>query len=704
MLGMSTRKKYLKVGLLLSWLLAVGAAFAVATEVPVSELKPDASHRQAALIITKVVDRFHYRKVPLDDALAADILDRYLRSLDPNRSFFSARDVEEFGVHRNTLDDALSRADLKPAFDIFKRFRSRVDERVGYAVKLLEANQFDFERDERYRFDREKADWEADRAALDDLWRKRVKNDILSLRLAGKDEADIIPTLRKRYEGIARRVHQFNSEDVFQFFINAYTLNIEPHTSYMSPRSSENFDISMRLSLQGIGAVLRSDNEFTLVQSTVPGGPANSSGQLHAGDRIVGVAQGDNGEMEDVVGWRLQDVVDLIRGPKDSVVRLNTVAKKDGPNGVPRVVRLVRDEIKLEDQAAKGSVVDDLPGLHGKRIGVIEIPAFYRDFRGQSEGDPDFRSTTRDVRRILADLQAKGVEGIVIDLRQNGGGALTEATELTGLFIEQGPVVQVRDSDGNVDIERDTDPQQVYRGPLAVLVDRNSASASEIFAGAIQDYKRGLIIGEPTYGKGTVQTLVDLSRFVRGDTDLGRLRLTMAQFFRVNGGSTQHRGVMPDIVFPTARSAADHGERALEKALPWAAIDPVLHDTSHISALAGLRESHQRRISQDPGFRYLREQEQEFAELEQQDSLSLREDQRRGEWQAREQARLDRLNRLRSYRGLQPLAALLDEDELEAQTDDQRDEEGVARIMLDESVRILADYIASAEPRTAQAR
>lgn len=701
---MSGIKKHLTTVTLLVWLLLSGAALAVPTEVPVAELKPDASHRQAALIITKVVDRFHYRKVPLDDALAADILDRYLRSLDPNRSFFSAEDVAEFNRYRDSLDDALSRADLQPAFDIFKRFRSRVDERVGKAVSLLDANQFDFSRDERYRFDREKADWLADRAALDDLWRKRVKNDILSLRLAGKEEADIAPTLRKRYQGIARRVHQFNSDDVFQFFINAYTLNIEPHTSYMSPRSSENFDISMRLSLQGIGAVLRSDNEFTLVQSTVPGGPAGSSGQLRSGDRIVGVAQGDGGEMQDVVGWRLQDVVDLIRGPKGSVVRLNTIAKKDGPNGVPREVRLVRDEIKLEDQAAKGSVVDDLPGLQGRRIGVIEIPAFYRDFRGQSAGDPDFRSTTRDVRGILADLQAQGVEGIVIDLRQNGGGALTEATELTGLFIEEGPVVQVRDSDGNVDVERDTDPQQVYTGPLAVLVDRNSASASEIFAGAIQDYKRGLILGEPTYGKGTVQTLVDLSRFVRGDTDLGRLRLTMAQFFRINGGSTQHRGVMPDIVFPTARSAADHGERALEKALPWAAIEPVAHDTSHIAAVAGLRENHQRRIDLDPGFRFLREQEQELAELEQQDTLSLREDLRRSEFEAQEQARLERLNRLRSYRGLEPLASLLDEDELAAQSEDQRDEEGVARIMLEESVRILADYIANTEPRTAQAR
>jgi len=689
-------------GALGACLLWAGSTHAMVTDVPLADLQPDPAHRQATLIITKVVDRFHYRKVPLDDALSADILDRYLRSLDPNRSFFTAADVAEFGRYKTSLDEALKRADLQPAFDVFKRFRARVDERVAHALALLDANKFDFSVDERYGFNREKADWVADKDALDDLWRRRVKNDILSLRLAGKQEGDIIPTLRKRYQGVTRRVHQFNSDDVYQFFINAYTLNIEPHTSYMSPRTSENFDISMRLSLQGIGAVLRNENEHTLIQSTVPGGPAGNSGQLKSGDRIVGVAQGADGDMEDVIGWRLQDVVDLIRGPKDSVVRLNIVSKKDGPDGVPHEVRLVRDEIKLEDQAAKGKVVDDLPGMNGRRIGVIDIPAFYRDFRGQSSGDPDFRSTTRDVRVILADLQKQGVEGIVIDLRQNGGGALSEATELTGLFIEQGPVVQVRDADGNVDVERDPDPQQVYTGPLAVLVDRNSASASEIFAGAIQDYKRGLILGEPTYGKGTVQTLVDLSRFVRTDHDLGRLRLTMAQFFRVNGGSTQHRGVMPDIVFPTVGGSADHGERALEKALPWASIAPVAHDVSHLAALANLRELHERRIIQDAGFRFLSEQEAEFAQAEARNTISLREDLRRSEWQSREQAQLDSLNRLRVHRGLPPLKSLLDEEELSEQDDKEKDEAGIARIMLDESVRILADYIEARAPLTAQ--
>ncbi|MFM1891823.1 MAG: hypothetical protein RLZ44_900, partial [Pseudomonadota bacterium] len=582
--------------LLLILLIFAAGAQAKVAEVATDALEPTRQHRQSALIITKVVERFHYRKTALDDSLSEDILERYLEALDPNKSFFTAEDIAQLAPFRTTLDDALRRAQLEPAFAIFKDFRQRVDQRVEQAVALLERGKFDFSRVESYQFDREKAPWAADQAALDELWRQRIKNDILSLRLTNKDESEITETLRKRYQGIARRVRQFTADDVFQAFINAYTLSIEPHTSYMSPRGSENFDISMRLSLQGIGAVLRSENEYTLVQSTVPGGPAARGGELHAGDRIVGVAQGKDGGMEDVVGWRLQDVVDLIRGPKGSLVRLSVLPKSAGADGPTREIVLERDEIKLEDQAAKSEIIEGLPGLDGLRIGVIEIPTFYRDFRAQSEGEEDFRSTTRDVRRLLAELQQQRVDGIVVDLRQNGGGSLSEATELTGLFIEQGAVVQVKDASGRVDIERDPDPEQVYDGPLAVLVDRNSASASEIFAGAIQDYQRGLIIGEPTFGKGTVQTLVDLARFVQGEEDLGRLRLTMAQFFRVNGGSTQHRGVMPDIVFPTAKGAADHGERSLDNALPWASIQPLDHPLMNAVALAGLREQHARRI------------------------------------------------------------------------------------------------------------
>jgi carboxyl-terminal processing protease len=677
--------------------LLVVTAFAKPTIVSIDELRASDKQRQTALIITQVMEKFHYRKPRIDDALSSATLDRYLTSLDSNRSFFSAADVAHFERYRDELDEGLRTGRLDPAYTIFRRFRERVEERVAYAKDLLAKHHFDFDIDEDYRFDRADADWLPDQAALDDLWRKRVKNDILSLRLAGKPEDEIDETLTKRYEGIRRRVSQMGAEDVFQAFVNAFTLSVEPHTSYMSPRNSENFDIGMRLSLQGIGAVLRIDQEFTEVQSTVPGGPAERSGEIEGGDRIVGVAQGRDGDMEDVVGWRLQDVVDLIRGPKDSIVRLSVLPKAQGVGGKTREVVLVRDEIKLEDKAAKSEIIQTDSGV---RLGVIEIPAFYRDFGAQAAGVTNFRSTTRDVRRLLDELQEEQVQGVIVDLRRNGGGSLTEATELTGLFIDKGPVVQVRDASGKVEVERDPDPAQVYAGPLAVLVDRNSASASEIFAGAIQDYGRGLILGEPTYGKGTVQTLVDLGRFLRSREDIGRLRLTMAQFFRVEGGSTQHRGVTPDIVFPTAKGAVEHGERALENALPWASIKPASHRPIGFTPVTALRDSASQRIAENPGFQFLVAEEEDMMKLEQRTTVSLNEELRRAEWDEREQERLERRNRLRVFRGLEPLTSLDEEADDDVDVDNE-DEEGIKRIMLEESANILADQILLQRPRTA---
>lgn len=674
-----------------------GLSQAKVTAVSLDALHEDAKQRQATVIITKVVERFHYRKLPLDDQMSSSILDRYLESLDPNRSFFCAMDIADFESYRTRLDDALRRGDIEPAFKIFRRFRSRVEGQVETALALLAADDFDFTRDERYRFDREDAPWAEDQAALDDLWRRRVKNDILGLRLAGKPEDKIKDTLQKRYEGTLRRVRQFDADDVFQFFINAYTLSIEPHTSYMSPRGSENFDISMRLSLQGIGAVLSTDNEYTTIQRTMPGGPAASSGELHSGDRIVAVAQGDAGEMVDVVGWRLQDVVDRIRGPKGSVVRLSVLPKTAGADGPSREITLVRDKIKLEDQASSGEVLDQRIG--GMKIGVIKVPTFYRDFAAEVAGEKNFRSTTRDVHEILDKFNQQAVDGVVIDLRQNGGGSLTEATELTGLFIDKGPVVQVKDADGLVEVEKDEDPAQVYKGPLVVLVDRNSASASEIFAGAIQDYRRGLIVGEPTFGKGTVQALIDLGRFVREESDLGRLRLTMAQFFRVNGGSTQHRGVMPDIIFPTARGAADYGERLLKNAIPWASIKPVSHSHNGVGTVAGLRDKHASRMSEDPGFRFLIEQEEELLKAREQKTITLVEADRRAQWKEREQERLASLNRFRTSQGLDAVASLEIDDDADNNEDLLKK---VDKVMLDEAAFILSDYIRQSRPRTAQ--
>jgi carboxyl-terminal processing protease len=480
-------------------------------------------------------------------------------------------------------------------------------------------------------------------------------------------------------------------DDIFQIFINAYTLVVEPHTAYMSARASENFDINMRLSLEGIGAVLTTENEFTQIQSIIAGGPAEKSGLLKAGDRITGVGQDIDGEMEDVVGWSLSDVVDLIRGAKGSIVRLMIVGKNSGADAPAREVVIVRDEIKLEDQAAKSQILENIEGMNGMRIGVIEVPAFYRDFDGQVRGDSDFRSTTRDVKKLLKEMQDKKVDGIVIDLRNNGGGSLTEATELTGLFIKEGPVVQVRESDGEVKIEKDEDEAVYYSGPLAVLVNRNSASASEIFAGAIQDYNRGLVIGEPTFGKGTVQTLVDLAKMIRSDDNLGRLRLTMAQFFRVNGGSTQNKGVVPDIVFPTAKWISDHGERSLDHALPWTSIDPLDYSIGNLIQLKPLKDNSDKRIASDPGFEFLEAQEKLLDTIREEKVVSLNEQERKLSWDQREKARIDNRNKFRKSLGIAPIDEKLSEDEQDKL--DEEDEKALQTVMLNESARILSDHI-----------
>jgi len=664
---------------------------AVSQEVPIAKLVPTSDQERTILVINRALKSFHYRKVAVDDAFAVKVFEKYIEALDPNRSFFLQRDVERFERNVRRLDDDLARGKLDWAFDIFRLYRERVDERIEYAIALLEKD-FDFDRAEDYLFDRSKAERAKTRAELDEIWRKRVKNDWLALRLSNKEDAKIPQLLRERYEGLARRVRQFDSNDVFQTFVNAYTQSLEPHTSYMSPSISENFDISMRLSLEGIGAVLRADSEYTVIQRTIPGGPAQQSGQVRPGDRIVGVAQGLDGEVEDVIGWRLQDVVDKIRGPKGSVVRLQVLPKSAGPDGKTREVSLVRNEIELEDQAAKAYVIDNLDSAPGMRIGVVEIPAFYRDFRAESRGYDDFRSTTRDVRKLVSDLQAQGVDGIVVDLRGNGGGSLTEATALTGLFIDQGPVVQVKDSFGKVEIETDPEPGVIYAGPIAVLVDRDSASASEIFAGAMQDYGRAIIIGEPTFGKGTVQTLIDLNRYVSGqDGDLGRLRLTMAEFFRVSGGSTQLRGVVPDIGFPMAEDMEKHGERALDNPLPWARIEPAEYlPASLASKLRTLRQKSDQRIRRDAGFEMLYARERVLKDVDDQTVVSLRERDRRLESKQRERMLNEQRDAFLRSQGIEPVdedAEDPDEEALEKQQD------AIARIQVTEAARILADAI-----------
>jgi carboxyl-terminal processing protease len=666
------------------------AAMAKTKDVPLAELFPDERQARTMVVINKVLERFHYRDFELTDAFAEQVIDNYFEDLDPGRLFFLKRDVERFGRTSGRLDDDVARGKLDTAFDIFRVYRMRVDARIDDALAMLK-QPFNFSRDEVYLFDREEAEWASTEAELHEIWRKRVKNDYLLLKLADKSDEEIREQLGKRYEGITRRIHQFTPDDVYQSFVNAYTRTLEPHTSYMSPSTSENFDISMRLSLEGIGAVLRADNEFTVIQRTIPGGPARQSGQIQTGDRIIGVGQGLDGEMEDVVGWRLQDVVDKIRGPKGSVVRLLTLPKSEASGGRMREVSLVRNEIKLEDQAAKQFVIDGPENQPSLKIGVIEVPAFYRDFQAESDGKSDFRSTTRDVRKLIKTLKGDGVNGLIIDLRGNGGGSLTEALELTGLFIEEGPVVQVKDSFGKVEVEVDPDPAVVYTGPLAVLVDRNSASASEIFAGAIQDYGRGIIIGEATFGKGTVQTLIDLDRYVPGDdTQLGRLRLTMAEFYRISGGSTQLRGVEPDIRFELGLQGVDHGERSLENALPWARIRPASYAPQDGFDINALKRSSAQRIVNDDGFRMLMAQARVLSEIEAQEHVSLSEHERRAESKRRDRILKEQKEAFLRARGIEPVdedADTVDEEALE------RQQEVIDRIVTEEAARILADAI-----------
>lgn len=682
-----------------AWLLVLGlaaasTALAKPEFVPEEELKPTMQHQQTALIVGKVMERYHYRKHRLDDKMSELILETYLDNLDPNRNFFLASDIvgfeEGFGTR---LDNDLHRARLDAPYEVYRVFRKRVSATIEHALVLLE-REFDFTIDEAYQLERDDSPWPATVAERDELWRKRVKNDTLSLRLAGKSDDDIRETLRHRYEGISRRTRQMDADDVFQTFLNAYATALEPHTGYMLPHNAENFDISMRLSLEGIGAVLTTKDDYTEIQEVVPGGPADLCGQVHPGDRIVGVGQGEDGEIVDVIGWRLQDVVNLIRGPKNSVVKLSVLPKTMGAGATPTDIQLIRDKIRLEEQAAKSFMIDDIEGLDGLRIGVLEIPAFYRDFRGASSGNKDFRSTTRDVRRLIAEMEEEGVDGLIVDLRNNGGGSLTEATELTGLFIESGPVVQIRDHRGDIDLEKDTDKEQVYGGPLVVLVNRNSASASEIFSGAIQDYGRGVIVGEPTFGKGTVQQLIDLGDYLSGKEDIGRLRMTIAQFFRVNGGSTQHKGVVPDILFP-ASGALDYGERSLDNALPWDSIRPATFRGSELGSLDYVLARHEQRISEDPGFSFNTARARMIDDVQHQKTVSLNETVRKAERERREAEQLALRNTYRSSIGLPALS----QAQLDADDDDhlankkRREEEQISRIEINETARILADMI-----------
>ncbi len=578
--------------------------------------------------------RYAYRPRALDDTLSADIFRRYIESLDGDKLFFTKADMDRFEPYRTKLDDAIKAQDLKPAFDIYTTYVKRVDERTAYARSQLN-KPMDFSANETWAYDRDKADWASDTAALDEIWRKYVKNDELRLKLAGRPTEDIRKTLDKRYANLGSRVHELRGDDVFESFMNAYATSIDPHTSYMSPRSAENFNMQMRLSLEGIGAVLQRQDEYVVIRTLVPGGPAFSTGRVKVGDRVVAVGQGDKGPMTDVVGWRIDDVVDQIRGNKGTKVRLDILPADAGVDGQHKMVTIVRDKVKLEEQAASKSIIQ----VQGKKIGVITLPGFYLDFEAARRGDPDARSATTDTARLLNELKAEKVDGVVMDLRENGGGSLVEAVELTGLFIDKGPVVQVRESGGRVAVENDDNAGVAWDGPLAVLVNRSSASATEIFAAAIQDYGRGLIVGEPTFGKGTVQNLIDLDRWpTKSGPQFGQVKLTIAQFFRVDGDTTQHAGVVPEIQFPVTVDATEFGESTFDNALPATHIAIAAHPAlgNFTPLLPSLISKHNARVASDKEFSWWAQDVAEFRAQREKKVISLNEAERAGERDADE--------------------------------------------------------------------
>jgi carboxyl-terminal processing protease len=614
------------------------------TSAATPQLKPLVAQTQAALWASRVLARYHYKATPLDDALSEKIFDRYFKSLDSEKLYFVQGDIDQFSPMRSKLDDAINNENLTLPFAVYNLYTQRFGERMAYARTLLKG-KFDFISDETVQLDREKAEWPKSDDEVKDLWRKRVKNDWLRLKLAGKDDKAIRETLDKRYENYVTRIRKLNNEDVFQMFMNAYAMAIEPHTNYLGPRSAENFDISMRLSLEGIGATLQSRDEYTVLRELVPGSPAALSGKLKPGDRVVGVGQGTSGPIVEVLGWRIDDVVALIRGAKDSTVRLDVLPADAGTDGKHVVIALVRKKISMEEQSAKKSIIEVKDAGVKRRIGVISLPTFYQDF------DKDFKSATRDVARILAELKKDKVDNVLIDLRNNGGGSLTEAVELTGLFIDKGPVVMQRTADGKIDVESDTQAGLAWDGPVGVLINRGSASASEIFAAAIQDYGRGLIIGEPSFGKGTVQTMLALDRFAPSDkVKYGELKMTIAQFFRINGGTTQLRGVTPDIKLPVTADIENFGESSYDNALPWVSIKPANYVPSGDlkELFAPLQKRHEARIAKDKDFQYLQEDIAEVTKLRKDNVISLNEAVRRKERDAQ-----DARTRLREARNAQ---------------------------------------------------
>jgi carboxyl-terminal processing protease len=676
----------------------LGAAMTPPAAAPAAvALAPTEQENYVARRVSDIIAREHYRRMPLDDRLSSLILDRYLDAIDGGRSYFYASDIAEFEKYRYELDDAIKSGDVEPAFVIFRRYQQRSRERMNYAIELL-SKKPDFDIDETFNFDREKEPWPANAAEMNELWRKRVKNDALSLVTAGKQWPEVVDVLRKRYEHVAKRMDQSKPDDVFEAFMNAFVLSLDPHSNYFSARNSEEYNIQMSLSYEGIGASLQLTDDYVTVIDVIAGGPAAVSGKLSANDRITAVGEGKTGELVDVIGWRLDDVVQKIRGPGGTLVRLQMLPAGAAPGSAQKVIEFTRNRVSLEAQAAHKAMRTVVRNGREVKIGIITVPSFYQDYDASRAGAKDYRSTTRDVQRLIGELRKDGAEVLIMDLRANGGGYLPEAESLTGLFIDRGPVVQLRDTTGRIEVDDDPDPAVFYNGPMIVLVDRFSASASEIFAGAIQDYGRALIVGQQTYGKGTVQNAHPLNYTIFGrKPELGQLNVTIGKYYRITGESTQDRGVTPDIALPSLIDANEVGESTRDRALPWDHIEPASFKAEgDLKAVAAtLQKAHDERTANSADFRYLQADIAALESMRSQKTLSLNLKTREAERKRQETDRLERENAWRTAHDMKPVKAL-----------DEIKDDAAAGILLDEASQIAADLatLPGRAPKPVQAR
>jgi carboxyl-terminal processing protease len=668
----------------------------------VQNIKPDEQQSLVLKEVVQLIENYNYKKIKVNDSISSVIYDRYIKALDPSRYYFLASDIKEFEKYRTTLDDDFRAGDLSTPFYIFNVYLKRYNDRIGYSINQIKG-KYDFNQNDTYVYDREKMPWISSTTALNEVWNKRVKYELVNLKIAGTDQAKNIETLTKRYQNLQSQASKFNNQDVFQILMDSFTEAIDPHTNYFNPRNAETFNQEMSRSIEGIGATLQLENEVTKIVSVVPGGPAFKSKQINAGDRIVGVAQGVNGEFEDIIGWRIDNAVSKIKGPKGTTVKLKIIPVGQELSAKPVIITLVREKVILADQSAKKSVKTIQSDGKPYKIGIIDVPAFYADFKAANAGDPNYKSTTRDVRLLIDTLKnIDKVDAIVMDLRANGGGSLVEAVDLTGLFIDRGPVVQVKDLRGGVEVDEDKNPGAIWTGPFGVMIDRLSASASEIFAGAIQDYGRGVIMGTQSYGKGTVQSSIDLNRLVEpsllqkmaalikkskdanatpmqetvssqkvvkpvttstavvdkdGVPQLGVINLTMGKFYRINGNSTQHKGVIPDFNFPSIYPLDKIGEDTEPSALPFDMVKASnfksIADLSDVKAT--LLKLHKERMAKSVDYKILEEDIADSKKRDGETTITLNETKLKAERDALEAKSFDRLNQLRASRGLAPV-------------------------------------------------